>query len=342
MSSLKRVAPVKKFSVGLLGVRGYVGEELVKIIVQHPFLDLSWVSSRQLEGKSLSEVYNLNSELIIENITPEKLAQDKVDVVILALPNGASQNFVKALKENTFVSVIIDLSADYRFDQEWQYALPETKNLHQGNNTVTLKDAKKWLSNPGCYATAMQLAIAPIVDLIKERPSCFGISGYSGAGTTPSSTNQKENLEDNIIPYKLVHHLHEKEASFHLDKKISFTPHVADFFRGISMTVQVEFNCPISSNDLFNRFNDYYSLHPLVLCEKEVPTIKQIVNTNYCLIGGFEVSKDGSRATLVSCLDNLLKGAASQAIQNINIALNIEPEVGLGLTINDFKLKQPA
>jgi len=213
------------YSVGLLGVRGYVGEELVRILEQHPVLNLDWVSSRQLKGKKLSEVYQTKSDLIIESITPQTLLDIETDVVVLALPNGASSEFVKALKKNPYVSVIIDLSADYRFDDNWQYALPETINLKQGNlkqeslRQNNLKQVnfgkpenKVWISNPGCYATAMQLAIAPIADLISGRPSCFGISGYSGAGTTPSLTNQAENLKSNIIPYKLVHHLHEKEV----------------------------------------------------------------------------------------------------------------------------------
>ena len=336
----------KQYSVGLLGVRGYVGEELVSLIDSHPNLYLNWVSSRALEGKKLGDIYPLDSDIAISNIGTNMINEYPVDIIILALPNGAAKTFVDALRNKTSAKVVIDLSADYRFDSQFQYLVPELHKLRKPNLDLGL-DSKKsnktiWISNPGCYATAMQIALAPIIDLIEGRPACFGISGYSGAGTSPLPTNQTENLISNIIPYKLVHHLHEKEVSFHLDKKVSFSPHVAEFFRGISMTVQVALSNNVTQEELYNRVNDYYAYQPLVQCTQKIPLIKQVVNTNACLVGGIEVSKDGKRATIVSVLDNLLKGAASQAIQNINTALDLLPDTGLSSKLSDFDLYIPS
>ena len=124
-------------------------------------------------------------------------------------------------------------------------------------------------------------------------------------------------------------HLHEQEVSVRMHQQISFIPHVAAFFRGINMTVQVEFANAITADELLTLFNDYYKQHEFVSCQSEVPVIKQVIHTPNCLIGGFKVSADGKRATLISCLDNLLKGAASQAVQNINIALKLKVNTGL-------------
>ncbi|MET1253560.1 N-acetyl-gamma-glutamyl-phosphate reductase [Aliikangiella maris] len=320
------------YKLGIVGVRGYVGKELLAIVEQHPHLEIAWVSSRQLAGKPLSELGLTDllgteqQQILIENLSPVQVAERKTDIIVLALPNGLAKLFVDAIEQHNNCQVIIDLSADYRFDSQWLYSVPEIHNIKQGQ--AELKKPLK-ISNPGCYATAMQLAIAPIKDLIKGHAHCFGVSGYSGAGTTPSPNNDPDNLHENIIGYKLVEHLHEREVSEKLDCAISFSPHVASFFRGINMTVQLRFKQPQKPHTLFNRFNDFYAMHELVRCQPEIPTIQQVVNTPYCVIGGLTVSKNGNRATIISCLDNLLKGAASQAIQNINLALGFDTSTGL-------------
>jgi N-acetyl-gamma-glutamyl-phosphate reductase len=327
----------KTYTIGIVGARGHVGQALIKIIRRHPCLTLGWVSSRQLKGKSVNsiienatfQVHSQNSEfegLIIEDLSPQQIANKKSDIVILALPNGLSAPYIETINNCQHTSIIIDLSADHRFDANWTYSVPEIDsiNLIKARQRQLIK-----ISNPGCYATAMQLALSPITNQIEPSVNCFGISGYSGAGTTPSQYNNSDNLEDNILPYALVEHLHEKEVSIRLNKTISFSPHVASFFRGINLTLQVKFNRMMTHERVYQIFAKYYQDHPLVKCQKYIPNIQQIVNTPKCFIGGFVVNSDGKRATIISCLDNLLKGAASQAVQNINIALGLKPTLGL-------------
>ncbi len=321
------------YSLGIVGIRGYVGKEFLELISNHPNIRIDWLSSRQLCGQKASAVFDDNSvtnqsnlDFIIESLSPLETADKNTDIIVLALPNGLAAPFVEAIEASSKATLIIDLSADYRFEDPdvinpWIYSVPELD--HRALQTSSCKLIK--ISNPGCYATAMQLALAPAMELLSGPAHCFGVSGYSGAGTKPSPNNDPDNLKDNLIGYKLVEHLHEKEVSNRLKKQVSFSPHVAAFFRGINMTVQLDFNTAQSSDALLQLYNHYYSQHPLVNCQQEIPVLKNVVNTAGCLIGGFSVSLDGKRGTIVSCLDNLMKGAASQALQNINIALGLDP-----------------
>ena len=326
----------KQKTLGIIGVRGYVGRELIRLLANHPIIKVEWVSSRKLRGTTLSkflsddehfiqETIDSNhyyNDLKIETLSDVDVADRKTDIIVLALPNGLAAPFVAQIEKQKSSQLIIDLSADYRFDDSWQYALPEL-----GSNFVKIINNKNRLvkiSNPGCYATAMQIALAPLVKCIDGVANCFGISGFSGAGTKPSANNDPNNLKDNILPYGLIEHLHEKEVAYHLGLPISFSPHVAQFFRGISMTVQVELKSEWSRQSIVKLFKKYYLQYPLIDISEGIPNLQQVVNTNKCLVGGFSLSENGRRLTLVSCLDNLLKGAASQALQNIenNLSLN--------------------
>lgn len=311
----------QKYSLGIVGGRGYVGKELLQLLTTHPQIEVKWISSRSLVGQPSTELVEALPPFDIENLTPEQVGDRQTDIVILALPNGLADDYVNALDVNPSYKLLLDLSADYREHQDWFYSLPEL------DKPVAHEHHK--ISNPGCYATAMQLALAPITHLLSKRPSCFGISGYSGAGTKPNDKNDPNNLKDNILPYGLLEHGHEKEVSIRLRLPVSFTPHVASFFRGITMTVQVEFAAQQNAFGLYKLFNEFYASQPLVQIKQDIPTIAQVTNTANCLIGGFYVSEDGKRATIVSCLDNLLKGAASQALQNINLAIGLEQNLGL-------------
>ena len=328
----------KKYSLGIVGVRGYVGKELLELIAVHPNIEIQWVSSRQLEGKAIGSLVEKDiakqlgqQNQLIENLSPADVATKETDIVVLALPNGLAEPFVQSLEASQHTKIIIDLSADYRFDKNWIYSVPELDQAAFKNaiskNIAKTKPIK--ISNPGCYATAMQLALAPIIEQLSATAHCFGVSGYSGAGTKPSPNNDPDNLKDNLIAYALSEHLHETEVSVRMQQQISFTPHVAAFFRGINMTIQVEFSDAMNSEQLLALFNDYYKHQTFVSCQSEIPVIKQVINTPNCIIGGFKLSSDGKRATFISCLDNLLKGAASQALQNINIALNLTMNTGL-------------
>ena len=330
----------KNYTLGIIGVRGYVGRELLCLLADHPNIKVDWVSSRQLEGSPLSQLVETNenfrfkgvspdhyyNQLKIENLSAEAVANKKTDIIVLALPNGLAAPFVSAIESHQASQLKIDLSADYRFDNDWVYSIPELSKLQSFKKATKANVIK--ISNPGCYATAMQIALAPLVSHIKNRPSCFGISGYSGAGTKQSANNDPENLKDNILPYMLLEHLHEKEVSFQLDLPISFSPHVAEFFRGISMTIQVELKESWKQHELLRHFEKFYENSHCVKVSESTPNIQQVANTNDCIVGGFKLSDDGKRLSLVSCLDNLLKGAASQALQNICLALGLEFEFG--------------
>ncbi|MDH5432623.1 MAG: N-acetyl-gamma-glutamyl-phosphate reductase [Gammaproteobacteria bacterium] len=319
----------QKYSLGIVGGRGYVGQKLLDLVNQHPQISIEWISSRQLAGQPIQTLIETDATLAIENLTPEDIAERKTDVVVLALPNGLSQKFVnKLLAVKHAPKVIIDLSGDNRFDSKWHYSVSEihgelinTVKFNKKNNSTIL------ISNPGCYATAIQLALHPIKSWIKGSPSCFGISGFSGAGTKPSLNNDPAHLKDNIVPYQLIRHLHEREVSTHLDLPVKFTPHVAEFFAGISMTIHCQLTMHLSEDNLMALYQQFYQKHPLIQISKEIPLIQQVVNSHNCHIGGFAVN--GNHLVLVSCLDNLLKGAASQALQNINHALNLDQTLGL-------------
>lgn len=311
---------MSKKLVGILGARGYVGKELIEGILTHPELELAWVSSRQLAGQPLTAlVESANLDLTIEELAPEDLVARPVDVLVLALPNGYADPYVAAAGSP---DVIIDLSADYRFDDSWFYSVPELNGAQFTQPPVRI-------SNPGCYATAMQVAIAPIRDRLAGTVHCTGISGYSGAGTKPGPNNDPDRLKDNILPYGLIEHIHEREVSRHMGCGIHFSPHVAAFFRGINMTVQWQATTPQNADELTELFQRYYDNKPYVQVQKEIPNIQQVVHTPNCVVGGFTVSHDGMRISHISCLDNLAKGAASQAMQNINLALGLDEHLGI-------------
>jgi len=213
-------------------------------------------------------------------------------------------------------TIIIDLSADYRFDADWYYGLPElTRSHYNGQSRI---------SNPGCYATAMQLAIAPVRELLTGPAQCFGVSGYSGAGTTPSDKNNPELLHDNLMPYALTNHIHEREVTRHLGHPVEFMPHVAAHFRGITMTVNLHLQTPITRDEILARYQQHYHDEPLIEIIETAPWVSQIAGKHGVQIGGFTLSEDGQRLVVVATLDNLLKGAATQALQNINIALGLD------------------
>lgn len=217
--------------VALIGARGYTGQALIELFNKHPNMDLRHVSSRELAGKKL-EGYT-KRQITYENLSAEdvkKMAENgEVDCWVMALPNGVCKPFVDAINESGKDPVIVDLSADYRFDNTWTYGLPEIVNRSD------ISDAKR-IANPGCYATAAQLGIAPLLEFIGGQPTVFGVSGYSGAGTKPSPKNDVKNLENNLIPYSLTDHIHEKEISRQLGIDVAFIPHVAVWFQGIHVS----------------------------------------------------------------------------------------------------------
>jgi N-acetyl-gamma-glutamyl-phosphate reductase len=185
------------------------------------------------------------------------------------------------------------------------------------------------IANPGCYATAMQFAIAPLKSLLDGPVQCFGVSGYSGAGTTPSDRNDPDKLRDNLMPYALTGHVHEREVTRHLGHPVEFLPHVAPHFRGITMTVNLRLREPLAREDLIARYRAAYAREPLVRVMDGAPWVSGIAHAHHVELGGFELADDGRRAVVVATLDNLLKGAATQALQNLNLALGLDETTGI-------------
>lgn len=310
--------------VGLVGARGHTGAELIGLLAAHPALELAYVSSRELNGQRVEEhVQGYRGALRYSSPRHEELPALDADIVVLALPNGKAGACVRAFDAAGKNPLIVDLSADYRFDDRWYYGLPEL-NRHRWRGT-------RRISNPGCYATAIQLSIAPLKDLLAAPPVCFGVSGYSGVGTTPSDKNDPEKLRDNLMPYLLTGHLHEKEASRHLGLAVDFMPHVAPYFRGLTVTTNLHLSRALKREDVLECFQHAYQGEKLLRVLDEAPWVSRIAGKHHTEIGGFSLSADGKRVVVVATLDNLLKGAATQAMQNINRALGLDEYTAIPL-----------
>jgi N-acetyl-gamma-glutamyl-phosphate reductase len=309
-------------TVGIVGARGHTGAELIRLVARHPRLDLAFVSSRELAGQRVADrIEDFSGDLRYDDLGADGVAAKRADAVVLALPNGKAAPYVGAINVAKSDTVIVDLSADYRFDDSWYYGLPE---LYRSNYR-----GQRHISNPGCYATAMQLAIAPMKELLAAPPACFGVSGYSGAGTTPSDKNDPEKLRDNLIAYSLVDHTHEREVTRHLGFPVEFMPHVAPHFRGITLTANLWLREKMTVDTISARYRDRYAGEPLVRVVEDAPWVSRIANHHHVEIGGFAVAPGGKRVVVVATLDNLLKGAATQALQNLNLALGFDELMGI-------------
>ncbi|KAL7691588.1 putative N-acetyl-gamma-glutamyl-phosphate reductase, type 1, aspartate/glutamate/uridylate kinase [Plasmopara halstedii] len=354
-----------KYRVGLLGARGYVGRELIRVISRHAELELVCASSRALIGQRVLDVaskvptnphtqtpskpienekLNIDPELEfcelgLDNIATSPFAEI-VDVWVLALPNGYCEEYAGVLdalhRKN---KLIIDLSADQRFNAEWTYGLPEAPG-----GRMRLQGATH-IANPGCYATGAQIGLLPLLGgkpevsgkLIDEiiPPHVFGVSGYSGAGTNPSMANDLKMLQDNIIAYKSVRHIHEQEIGYQLGTAIRFMPHVASYFQGIHLTLSAQLadnGLITSAKQAEELYHEYFANEALIKVQSDVPFVKDNAYHPHVSVGGFQLDPDTGRLVVIATIDNLLKGAATQAVQNINIALGMDEYSGIDIS----------
>uniref|UniRef100_M4B1H0 acetylglutamate kinase n=1 Tax=Hyaloperonospora arabidopsidis (strain Emoy2) TaxID=559515 RepID=M4B1H0_HYAAE len=356
--------PNGKYRIGLLGARGYVGGELIRVIGRHPELELVCASSRALAGEKIVKVaaapplnphtklpakpvedvkLNIHPDLEFCELGLDDIATspfgESVDVWVLALPNGYCEDYATALdalhRKN---KVIIDLSADQRFNSDWTYGLPEAPG-----GRMRLRGATH-IANPGCYATGVQLGLMPLLggkpevsgNLLDKSvpPHAFGVSGYSGAGTNPSKANDMDVLNDNIIAYKSVQHIHEHEVSHQLGTPVRFMPHVAPYFQGIHLTLSAQLadnGIITSAKQAEELYHEFFANESLVKVTPDIPLVKDNAFHAHATVGGFQLDQDTGRLVVVVTIDNLLKGAATQAVQNINVALGIDEYVGIDL-----------
>ncbi|KAI0700658.1 bifunctional acetylglutamate kinase/N-acetyl-gamma-glutamyl-phosphate reductase [Cerioporus squamosus] len=341
--------------LALIGARGYTGQALTTLLSSHPHLNLTHVSSRQLAGYPLTSYTKAPvtfSDLSVQDV--ERMEKDgEVDAWVMALPNGVAKPFVDAVdrgaaerKDSKGGSVVVDLSADYRFEDGWTYGLPEL----YGRTAIR---ASKRISNPGCYATSTQLLVAPLLKYLKPGvwPTVFGVSGYSGAGTVTGPTDPDgrpttvpkvtpESLHGGIRPYALTDHIHEREAGRHLSSllsselhptgmKIAFIPTVAPWFSGITSVLSMPLSEKVTAREVRALYEERYQGEKLVRIKNEVPTLVDVENQHGWTVGGFQVHSEGDRAVVVGGLDNLLKGAATQCLQNLNLALGYDEYAGI-------------
>ncbi|KAI0666365.1 bifunctional acetylglutamate kinase/N-acetyl-gamma-glutamyl-phosphate reductase [Trametes maxima] len=339
--------------LALIGARGYTGQTLTSLLSEHPYLNLTHVSSRQLAGFSLTNYAKapvVYSDLSVADV--ERMEKEgEVDAWVMALPNGVCKPFVDAIDRGAAErtdgdrSVIVDLSADYRFEEGWTYGLPEL----YGRDAIR---ASKRISNPGCYATSSQLITAPLLQHLTPGawPTVFGVSGYSGAGTITGPTDPDgrpttvpkvapETLAGGIRPYALTDHIHEREAGRHLSRllapsagtgmKLAFVPSVAPWFSGIISVLSMPLNERVTAREVRSLYEEKYAGEKLVRIKSEVPTLPDIENQHGWTVGGFQVHSEGDRAVVVGGLDNLLKGAATQCLQNLNLALGYDEYAGI-------------
>jgi N-acetyl-gamma-glutamyl-phosphate reductase len=318
----------KKIKVGIVGGAGYTGGEAIRLLVNHPNVEIVFVHSRSNAGEPLHTVHK---DLVGETalIFTDTLSQD-VDVLFLCLGHGESNQFLETNTLADFIKVI-DLSQDFRLGQSskgrsFVYGLPELnkEQIAQANN----------VANPGCFATAVQLGLLPMAKagLLKE-VFTTGITGSTGAGQKLQDTNHFTWRANNISAYKTLTHQHVGEINQSLKQlqpnfleAINFMPWRGDFTRGIF--VSSCFTSNKSLKELLEMYTEFYNGHPFTRVTSDTIDLKQVVNTNKCFL---QIEKEKDKVVVHSIIDNLLKGASGQAVQNMNLMFGLEESAGLKL-----------
>ena len=332
----------------IIGATGYTGSELVRLIDNHPEIDLKLITSESRKGERFSDVHphfggiqdiTLHSVDTIDSYAP-------LDVVFLALPHGVSMSFVERFKNESFK--IIDLSGDYRLSspqvyEEWyskKHSLPEAfdgavyglPELHR----EAIKKARL-VANPGCYPTSSILGLAPLVenDLIQHEHIIIDAkSGVTGAGVKPKLTTHFSNVSDNFKAYGVKTHRHTIEIEEQLGEmakknlQVQFTPHLLPLDRGILATIYSRPKGKVTDAQVKEAYANFYVGHPFVRLRQAPPTLKDVRGTNFCDVF-VTYDERTNRIITLAAIDNLVKGAAGQAIQNLNLMFDLEETTGL-------------
>ena len=325
-----------KIKIGIVGGAGYTGGELIRILLNHPAAEIIFVRSKSNAGNALHTVHQ---DLLGE--TEMKFAaemNDGIDVLFLCVGHGEAKTFLEKNTINEKIK-IIDLSQDFRLGEEinnrkFVYGLPEL-------NREKIKTATN-IANPGCFATAIQLGLLPLAKAgLLDDIYTTGITGSTGAGQGLNATSHFSWRANNIQAYKTLTHRHNAEIIQSLntlhsnsplgDGGLSFIPWRGDFTRGIFISSQIK--CKLSINELTVLYNNFYAEHPFVVLSKEPIFLKQVVNTNKAIL---QLEKIENKLVVHSVIDNLLKGASGQAVQNMNLMFGLDETKGLKLKANYF------
>lgn len=338
-----------QMKVGIIGSTGYAGQQLVGLLCSHPLAEIKFVHSYSFVGKKYSEVYPTFKGIInLECIdTLEAMnSLDSIDVLFLALPHGKSHEIIKNIKNRSII--IIDLGADFRMhDRElmkvwygiqhedqpllesFTYGLPEVNQAKIRKSTL--------IANPGCYPTASLLGLLPIIktDYIDKHSIIIDAkSGVSGAGRKASLPLSYCETNENMKAYSIAEHRHTPEIEFVLSKeakediKVSFTPHLIPMQRGILASIYIDLKAFVTIDDVISLYENYYKDNHFVRIIHDLPETKNVQRTNYCDIS-LRVDERTNRLIIVSVIDNLVKGSAGQAIQNMNLIFNLSENLGL-------------
>lgn len=324
---------MQKIKIGVIGGAGYTAGELLRILIYHPQVDIVFVNSSSNAGNPVTAVH---SGLIGETdlVFTAELPLEKIDALFLCSAHGDSKKFIEANEIPKQVK-IIDLSTDYRAksqDHDFVYGLPEL-------NRDAIKEATH-VANPGCFATAIQVALLPLASkgLLNDEIHVNAITGSTGAGVKPSSTSHFSWRNNNISIYKPFGHQHLQEIGQSINqlqpdfnKSVNFIPVRGNFTRGIYVTVYTR--CNLSLDEANALYQEYYKDAAFTFLTDKNPDLKQVVNTNKAIV---YLEKHGDKLLVVSMIDNLLKGASGQAVQNMNLMFGLEEKAGLGLKATGF------
>lgn len=325
--------------VGIIGGSGYTGGELLRLLVNHPDAEIVAVTSRTFKDKPIGAVHPHLSKILnmrFEDISAGEVAK-RSDVVFTAVPHKAAMGYVPELL--TQGTKVIDLSADYRLDYDAYETTYGITHADKGRKAVYglpelhRRDIKRanLVANPGCYPTGAILAAAPLVKAGEVSRVVFDSkTGVSGAGMIPSEVTHYPNVAENVVPYQVTKHRHLPEIVQELTVlgkcKIHFTPHIIPAVRGILTTAHVFVKKEMSKEEITNLYQKMYAGETFVRILDEMPSLSAVRGSNFCDIG-FDV--EGDRVIVVSAIDNMVKGASGQAIQNMNIMFGLDEKAGL-------------
>lgn len=335
--------------VGIIGVTGYAGQQLLYLLRKHKKVEITFLSSNSYQGRDISEIFGNYKKYFEKKLVSQKEAEellDKIDLLFLALPHGISENITKlALEKNIKV---IDLSADFRLDssneyEKWYSVKHKYPNINNEAiyglpelNREKIKNSRL-IASPGCYPTSVILGLAPLLakKLIKgDNIIIDSKSGVSGAGRGLKIESLFSEVNENFKAYNLFKHRHTPEIEQELKKlfkdelSIIFTPHIIPINRGILSTMYLDLKEELTEKEIYDLYKDFYKEEYFIRVSTELPEIKNIKNTNICEIG-LRVDISKKKIIVISVIDNLIKGAGGQAIQSMNIMFGLDEKEGL-------------